>query len=50
MSLKQRIIDTAMTLMNLLERNDDEQFTEIVCEALYNYDMETLLDIEDTLR
>lgn len=49
MELKQKIIDAAMTLMNLLEHNDDEQFTEIVCEAVYNYDMGTLMDLEDAL-
>ena len=49
MELKQKIIDAAMTLMNLLEHNDDEQFTEIVCEAVYNYDMGMLMDLEDAL-
>lgn len=50
MELKQKIIDTAMMLMNLLEHYGDEQFAEIICEAIYNYDMGMLLDLEDTLR
>lgn len=49
MEVKLKIIDAAMTLMNLLEHYGDEQFAEIVCEAVYNYDMGTLLDLEDTL-
>lgn len=49
MEVKLRIIDAAMQLMNLLEHYGDEQFAEIVCEAVYNYDMGTLLDLEDTL-
>lgn len=49
MELKQKIIDTAMQLTNLLEHNDDDQFTEIVIEAIYNYDIGALLDLEDAL-
>lgn len=49
MELKQKIIDTAMQLTNLLEHNDDDQFTEIVVEAIYNYDIGALLDLEDAL-
>ena len=49
MELKQKISDTAMQLTNLLEHNDDDQFTEIVVEAIYNYDIGALLDLEDAL-
>lgn len=49
MELKQKIINTAMQLTNLLEHNDDDQFTEIVVEAIYNYDIGALLDLEDAL-
>lgn len=49
MELKQKIIDAAMQLTNLLEHNDDDQFTEIVIEAIYNYDIGALLDLEDAL-
>lgn len=49
MELKAKIIDTAMQLTNLLEHNDDDQFTEIVIEAIYNYDIGALLDLEDAL-
>ena len=49
MDVKLRIIDAAMTLMNLLEHYGDEQLAEMVCEAIYNYDLGTLLDLEDTL-
>ena len=49
MELKAKIIDTAMQLTNLLEHNDDDQFTEIVIEAIYNYDISALLDLEDAL-
>lgn len=49
MDLKAKIIDAAMQLVNLFEHNDDDQFTEIVVEAIYNYDIGALLDLEDAL-
>ena len=49
MELKLRIINVAMTLMNLLEHYGDDEFAELICEAVYNYDMGMLLDLEETL-
>ena len=48
-NMKLNIIDEAMRLMNLLEQYGDEEFAEIVCSAVFNFDIGMLLDLEESL-
>lgn len=48
MDVRLAIIDAAMRLMNLMEQYGDEEFAEIICEAVYNYDIGALLELEET--
>lgn len=49
MELKEKIINTAILLLNLIEHCDDEEFYEYVVSAIYNNDTLALYDLEETL-
>ena len=49
MELKQKIIDTAVLLLNLLEHCGDEELNDYVVNAVWNNDIMALYDLEDTL-
>lgn len=49
MELKQKIIDTAVLLLNLLEHCGDEELNDYVVNAVWNNDIIALYDLEDTL-
>ena len=49
MELKQKIINTAVLLLNLLEHCDDEELCDYVVNAVWNNDIIALYDLEDTL-
>ena len=49
MELKQKIIDTAVLLLNLLEYCGDEELNDYVVNAVWNNDIIALYDLEDTL-
>lgn len=49
MGLKHDIIDMAVSLLDLLEHCDDEDFFEYITEAIYNNDTMSLYDLEDSL-
>ena len=49
MELKQKIINTAILLLNLLEHCDDEELIDYVVNAIWSNDIMALYDLEDTL-
>lgn len=49
MELKQKIINAAVLLLNLLEHCDDEELIDYVVSAVWNNDILALYDLEDTL-
>ena len=49
MELKQKIINTAILLLNLLEHCDDEELIDYVVNAIWSNDTMALYDLEDTL-
>lgn len=49
MELKEKIINTAVLLLNLIEHCDDEEFYEYVVSAIWNNDVMALYDLEETL-
>ena len=48
MELKQKIINTAILLLNLLEHCDDEELIDYVVNAIWSNDIMALYDLEDT--
>jgi len=49
MELKEKIINTAVLLLNLLEHCDDEDFYDYVISAVWNNDVMALYDLEESL-
>ena len=49
MELKQKIINTVILLLNLLEHCDDEELIDYVVNAIWSNDIIALYDLEDTL-
>lgn len=49
MELEQKIIDTTILLLNLLEHCDDEELNDYVVNAIWSNDIMALYDLEDTL-
>lgn len=49
MKLEQKIIDTAILLLNLLEHCDDEELNDYVVNAIWSNDIMALYELEDTL-
>lgn len=49
MELKHDIIDAATSLLTLLSYCDDDDFIEYVVGAIYNNDVMSLYDLEESL-
>lgn len=49
MDVRLEIIDVAIKLINLFAHENDEEFVEIVGEAICKCDIGMLLDLEETL-
>lgn len=49
MELKAKIINTAVSLLNMLEYCGDEEFADYIINAIYNNDTLALYDLEDAL-
>ena len=49
MEVKQKIIDTAVLLLNLLEHCDDEELIDYVVNAIWSNDTMALYDLADAL-
>jgi hypothetical protein len=49
MELKAKIINTAVSLLNMLEYCGDEELADYVVNAIWNNDTLALYDLEDTL-
>ena len=49
MELKEKILNTAILLLNLIEHCDDEEFYDYVISAIWNKDIMALYDLEETL-
>lgn len=49
MELKEKIVNTAVLLLNLLEHCEDEEFSDYVVSAIWNNDTLALYDLEETL-
>ena len=48
MELKRDIIDAAVSFLTLLGCCDDDDFVEYVVGAIYNNDVKSLYDLEDS--
>ena len=49
MELKEKIINTAVLLLHLLEHCEDEELADYVVNAVWNNDTLALYDLEDAL-
>ena len=49
MELKQKIINTAILLLNLLEHCDDAELIDYVVNVIWSNDIMALYELEDTL-
>jgi hypothetical protein len=49
MELKEKIINTAISLLNMLEYCGDEELSDYVVNAIWNNDTLALYELEDTL-
>ena len=49
MELKEKIINTAILLLNLLEHCGDEELADYVVNAIWNNDTLALYELEDAL-
>lgn len=49
MEIKEKIINTAVLLLNLLEHYGDEELNDYIVNAVYNNDILALYDLEDAL-
>ena len=49
MDLKEKIVNTAISLLNMLEYYGDEELSDYVINAIWNNDTLSLYDLEDTL-
>ena len=50
MGLKERILNHAVQLLELLEHCDDDEFIDAVVGAVYGNDVEPLWNLEENLR
>lgn len=49
MEFKEKIIDAAVLLLDMLEYYGDEELNDYVVEAIYNNDIMALYELKDTL-
>lgn len=47
MELKEKIINTAVSLLNMLEYCGDEELADYVLSAVYNFDTMALYELEE---
>ena len=49
MELKEKIVNTAILFLNLIDHCDDEEFYDYVVSAIWNNDIMALYDLEEAL-